>query len=90
MLTRKRLTTALIRPRGLAGWSGHLLFAYNEFRFSCIEAILTLKASIMTEADDKFCDIFPNFREKKSGMIFHENRPPADDSHEIPCLICYF
>ena len=23
-------------------------------------------------------------------MIFHENRLPADDSHEIPCLICYF
>ena len=21
-------------------------------------------------------------------MIFHENRLPADDSHEIPCLIC--
>ena len=23
-------------------------------------------------------------------MIFHENRLPADDSHEISCLICYF
>ena len=23
-------------------------------------------------------------------MIFHENRLPADDSHEITCLICYF
>ena len=23
-------------------------------------------------------------------MIFHENRLPADDSHEIACLICYF
>ena len=23
-------------------------------------------------------------------MIFHENRLPADDSHKIPCLICYF
>ena len=23
-------------------------------------------------------------------MIFHENRLPADDSHEILCLICYF
>ena len=23
-------------------------------------------------------------------MIFHENRLPAGDSHEIPCLICYF
>ena len=23
-------------------------------------------------------------------MIFHENRLPADDSHEIPCLIQYF
>ena len=23
-------------------------------------------------------------------MIFHENRLPADDFHEISCLICYF
>ena len=23
-------------------------------------------------------------------MIFHENRLPADDSHEISCLICCF
>ena len=23
-------------------------------------------------------------------MIFHENRLPADDSHEISYLICYF
>ena len=23
-------------------------------------------------------------------MIFHENRLPADDSHEIARLICYF
>ena len=23
-------------------------------------------------------------------MIFYENRLPADDSHEISCLICYF
>ena len=23
-------------------------------------------------------------------MIFLENRLPADDSREIPCLICYF
>ena len=44
----------------------------------------------MTAADDKFCNIFPNFR-KIQGMIFHENRLPADDSHEISCLIlfCY-
>ena len=25
---------------------------------------LTLKAPITTEADDKFCDIFPNFQKK--------------------------
>ena len=50
---------------------------------------LTLKAPITTAADDKFCDIFFNFR-KKLGMIFHENRLPADDSQEISCLICYF
>ena len=68
-------------------------FFHNQ-PFSTEESIkmhtkLTLKASITTAADDKFCDIFPNFR-KKLGMILHENRLPADDSHEISCLICYF
>ena len=48
-----------------------------------------LKAQIMTAADDKFFNILSNFR-KKQGMIFHENRLPADDSHEISCLICCF
>ena len=43
----------------------------------------------MTAADDKFCGIFSNFRQKY-GMIVHENRLPADDSHEISCLIGYF
>ena len=43
---------------------------------------LTLKVPIMTVADDKFCDTFPNFRQN-SGIILHENRLPADDSHEI-------
>ena len=42
----------------------------------------------MTAVDDKFSDTFPNFRQKK-GMILLENRLPADDSHEILCLICY-
>ena len=43
---------------------------------------LALKAPITTAADDKLCDIFPNFR-KKEGMIFHENRLPAQDCGEI-------
>ena len=47
---------------------------------------LTLKAPIRTAADDKFVDIFPNFR-KKLAMIFLENRLPADNSHEISHLI---
>ena len=41
----------------------------------------------MTAADDKFCDVFPNFRQKKG--ILHEDRLPADDPHEISCLIGY-
>ena len=32
---------------------------------------------------------FPIF-EKNKGKIFHENRLPADNSHEISCLIHYF
>ena len=51
--------------------------------------LLTLKAPITTAADDKYCEISPNYR-KKYGMIFHENCLPADDSHEISCLICFF
>ena len=47
---------------------------------------VTLKAPITTAADDKFCDIFPSFRQKL-GMIFHENCLPADNSHELSCLI---
>ena len=27
---------------------------------------------------------------KKKGMIFHENRLPAEDSYDISCLIWYF
>ena len=46
-----------------------------------------LKAPITTAEGDKFCDIFFNF-----SMIFHEDRLPGEDSHEISknsCLICY-
>ena len=53
------------------------------------EFVLTLKAPITTAADDNFCDIFLIVR-KKEGMVFRENRLPADDSHEISYLICYF
>ena len=53
------------------------------------ENMLTLKAPITTAADNKFCNIFPNFRQK-SGMILHENCLPADNSDVISCLICYF
>ena len=38
---------------------------------------------------DKLSDIFPNFR-KKNNMIFHENRLPSDDFHEISCRTWYF
>ena len=46
---------------------------------------LTLKAPITTAADDKFRNFFLSFRQNY-GMMFHENRLPADDSHEISCL----
>ena len=39
--------------------------------------LLTLKAPFITAADDKSCNVFPNFL-------------PADDSHEISCLIVIF
>ena len=32
--------------------------------------ILTLKVPIMTAIDDKFCDIFPNFRKKNEVWYF--------------------
>ena len=48
--------------------------------------MLTLKAPHIITADDnlKFCRFFKN---NKLGMIFHENRLLADDSHVISCLI---
>ena len=63
-------------------------FMVQEVHRILRNSMLTLKVPI-TAADDKFCDIFPNFRQKL-GMIIHENRLPADDSHEISCLIGYF
>ena len=50
---------------------------------------LTLKAPITTAADYKFRYTFPNFWQKY-GMVLHENPLPADDSHEIKCLIWNF
>ena len=55
----------------------HILLAVLMLNFK------TLKVPIMTAADGKFCNIFPNFRKKS--MIFHEN-----SLHERSCLICYF
>ena len=66
-----------------------LLTADSTVIWLSSQNILILKAPITTAADDKFCDIFPNFQKNK-GVIFHENRLPADDSHEISFLICYF
>ena len=45
-----------------------------------------IKRHLDIEADDnfKFCRFFKN---NLSGMIFHENRLFADDSHEISYLI---
>ena len=61
---------------------GSVKCSYGNFvNLQCDSQVL-----ITTAADDTFCDIFPNFRKK--GMIFHENRLPADDSQEISCLIC--
>ena len=37
MLSNKRITKALIRLRGCAGWYAPLLFAYPEDRFSRVE-----------------------------------------------------
>ena len=66
-----------------------LLSTYNKCKLDGLEKNpnfllqnLTLKAPITTTADNKFWDIFPNY--------FKVKRMPADNSHEILCLICYF
>ena len=38
ILSKKRITKVLIRLRGCAGWSAHVLFANPEDRFTCDEA----------------------------------------------------
>ena len=52
------------------------------------DKLLSLKAPPIFAADDifKFCRFIKN---NKSGMIFHENRLLADDSHEISFLISF-
>ena len=60
---------------------------YNA-NMSICSNLHNLIPQITTAADNKFCNIFLNFRKKV--MIFHENRLPADDSHKISYLICYF
>ena len=56
----------------------------GEKNISIWAVVLTLKAPITTAADDRLCNIFPNFQ-KKSGMIYL----PAVYSHEISCLIAF-
>ena len=51
---------------------------------------LTIKAPITTAPDENKNATFFSIFEKNKSMIFHENRLPADDSHEISCLVCYF
>ena len=72
-------------------WNGSKPFARVISRRQQLELAgkeLTHKVPITTAADGNFCRIFPNFQKKS--MIFHENRLPSDDSHELSCLICYF
>ena len=74
-----------LKVNKLCVWSISDFYTYYP---STNSDILTLKAPITTAAEDKFCATFPN--SQKWGMILHENRLPADDYHEISCLICYF
>ena len=41
-----------------------VIYMFEEIKGICVH-ILTLKAPITTAADDKFCNIFPNFRKNK-------------------------
>ena len=77
------LLHALVIQDGLV-----LIINWNILLQTIISGMLSLKAPITTAADNKFFNVFPKFK-KKLGMIFHENLLPADDSHEISCLI-YF
>ena len=47
---------------------------------------LTLKAPRQQKTN--FATPFQIF--VKKAMIFHKDQLPADGSHEIPCLTCYF
>ena len=46
ILSNKRITKALIRQRGCAGWSAPLLFANPKDKFSCIEAHIVTKLEV--------------------------------------------
>ena len=49
-------------------------------------AIASVKISFAADDSFKFCCFFKN---NKQGMVFHENRLLADDSHEISYLIFF-
>ena len=87
MRFRKKLVRANSVDPGYEPSYQDLLCLYRPISKSVMLKCLTLKAPITTAADDKFCSIFPIFL-KKQGVILHENCLPADNSHEISCLIC--
>ena len=49
-----------------------------------------LKRQLRLQQTKNVCDIFLNFQKNTVGLIFHENCLPADNSHEISCLVYYF
>ena len=51
-------------------WKSRLLQIHGLLQFYVVPQGLTHKASITTAADDKFCDIFPNFRKKNKVWYF--------------------
>ena len=49
------------------------MMSQQLFPKKVVTQILTIKAPIMTAAEDKFCDIFPNFRKKIRYYISRES-----------------
>ena len=62
--------------------------ADDIFRYIFFLALYGLKCRSRLKQTTNFVKSFLIFQ--KQGIIFHVNHLPADDSHEISCLICYF
>ena len=86
MFMKERVTTIVISHLGL----NCLLMSHYSHKFTGYKFCMgySLKRQSRLQQTTNFATSFLIFRRNK--VCYHENCLPADNSHEISCLICYF